>query len=51
MIEISRVELYKVCKRCGKKLKKLEYRQRGYGKICWEKIKKSKRQKKLFTFS
>lgn len=43
-------ELYKVCKRCGRKLKDIECRQRGYGKICWEKIKKQKHLKKLFTF-
>ena len=49
MIEISRIELYKVCKRCGRKLKSQECRERGYGKICWEKQKKSKYQKKLFT--
>lgn len=50
MIEIHPVELHKVCKRCGRKLKNPEYMERGYGKICWEKIQKSKRQKKLFTF-
>ena len=30
--------MYKYCLRCGKPIKKLEYRQRGYGKCCWDKI-------------
>lgn len=38
---------YKFCLRCGRKLKKIEYRQRGYGKICWEKMQKQS-SKKLF---
>lgn len=40
---------YNRCLRCGKRLKNMEYRLRGYGKICWEKIKQ-KNSKKLFTF-
>ena len=40
---------YALCLRCRKPLKNPEYRQRGYGKICWDKIKKNK-SKKLFTF-
>lgn len=40
-------KLHKVCLRCGKKLKKIEYRERGYGPVCWEKIK-VERKKKLF---
>lgn len=48
MIEISRVE-YKVCKRCGRPLKSIECKERGYGRVCWEKHKKSKRVKKLFA--
>ena len=40
---------YDRCLRCGRKLKKSEYRLRGYGKICWEKII-VKNSKKLFTF-
>ncbi len=51
MIEVYRAPLYKVCKRCGKKLKSLECRERGYGKICWEKYKNSRHQKKLFTIT
>lgn len=38
-----------ICLRCGRKLKNPEYRMLGYGKVCWEKQKKSKHQKKLFT--
>ena len=43
-------KLYKVCLRCGRKLKNLEARQRGFGKICFEKWKESQNHKKqLFT--
>lgn len=38
-----------ICLRCGRKLKNPEYKQRGYGKICWEKRKKEKHHKKLFA--
>ena len=31
-------KLYNRCLKCGRVLKNLEYRQRGYGKICWEKV-------------
>jgi hypothetical protein len=39
--------LYDRCLRCGRKLKKEEYRKIGYGKICLEK-KMSNTQKMLF---
>jgi hypothetical protein len=29
--------IIKLCKRCGRKLKSAESRERGYGKSCWEK--------------
>lgn len=38
---------YTNCLRCGRKLKNPEYRARGYGKVCWEKMQKSS-TKKLF---
>lgn len=42
---------YDRCLRCGRKLKSAENRLRGYGKICWQKMKKDNRYvKKLFTF-
>lgn len=31
----------KLCKRCGRKLKSTESRERGYGKSCWEKAQKN----------
>lgn len=39
---------YQRCIRCGRKLKNPEYRERGYGKICWEKTK-HKETSVLFT--
>lgn len=41
-------KLYNRCLRCGRKLKKEEYRKIGYGKICLEKSKKPNNIKKLF---
>lgn len=38
---------YEYCLRCGRKLKKPEARQRGYGKICEQKMK-TESSKKLF---
>lgn len=35
------------CKRCGRMLKTAEARERGYGKICWEKQQNSN-QSSLF---
>ena len=40
-------ELYNYCLRCHRKLKTLENRQRGYGDICWKKIKR-KSDNRLF---
>ena len=39
---------YTHCLRCGRRLKNPEYRIRGYGKGCWNKIRKSK-VKSLFN--
>ena len=39
---------FSCCRRCGKKLKKLEYRLIGYGPICYKKIKNSN-SKRLFN--
>ena len=41
-------EKYKNCLRCGRKLKNDEARERGYGKVCWEK-RLSDSQQHLFT--
>lgn len=30
-------KIYPVCKRCGRRLKSEENRERGMGKVCWEK--------------
>ena len=39
----------KLCKRCGRKLKSMESRERGYGKLCWEKAQKN--LKPLFSLT
>lgn len=44
----GRYKLYKYCLRCGKPLKSIESRLRGYGDICYEKIIQSNK-KPLFT--
>ena len=36
---------YNKCLRCGRKLKTDEARKIGYGKICFEKMKKEKKQR------
>jgi hypothetical protein len=36
-----------ICKRCHRELKDEESRERGYGLICWRKVKRSK-NKPLF---
>ena len=41
-------KLYKYCLRCGKPLKNIECRVRGYGDTCYEKMKQSNK-KPLFT--
>lgn len=40
---------YSHCLRCGRRLKNPKYRMRGYGEICWEKVKR-KKVKSLFNF-
>lgn len=40
-------KIYKVCLRCGRKLKTLKSKERGYGDVCYEKSKVS-RKNKLF---
>ena len=35
-------QLYKYCLRCGRELKSLENKQRGMGKVCWEKAQVEK---------
>lgn len=33
--------IVKLCKRCGRKLKSIESKERGYGKTCWEKAQRN----------
>ena len=35
---------YKVCLRCGRKLRSIEAKERGYGRVCWEKRLSDKQQ-------
>lgn len=37
-----------ICLRCGRKLKTPEARERGMGKICWEKSHVEKERRRLF---
>ena len=30
-------KIYTICKRCGRRLKSDENKERGMGKVCWEK--------------
>ena len=39
---------YTHCIRCGRKLKTDESKERGFGKVCWEKWNKETKNKKLF---
>lgn len=41
--------IVKLCKRCGRKLKSTESKERGYGKTCWEKAQRN--LKPLFVLS
>lgn len=41
-------KIYKNCLRCGRKLKTQEAKERGYGKVCWEK-RLSDNQQDLLT--
>lgn len=36
------IKEYKYCLRCGRRLKNPIFQQRGYGEICWQKIKRRK---------
>ena len=40
---------HEYCLRCGRKLKSVENRQRGMGKVCWEKSQQILIQKPLFN--
>lgn len=42
--ESQKTKEYDRCIRCGRKLKNPEYRQRGYGAVCWEKRIQRKKQ-------
>ena len=40
---------YIKCLRCGRKLKTEEAKEKGFGKICWEKYRNDISYKELFT--
>lgn len=42
------VKAVKFCRRCGRRLLTDEARERGYGKICWEKSRTFIEKKPLF---
>lgn len=42
---------YKVCLRCGRKLKSENSRKLGFGKVCWEKWQTETQAKKLFEIN
>ena len=42
---MEEVKYHKYCLRCGRVLKKEENKIRGYGKICWNKIKKQHKKR------
>ena len=44
-ITMEEVKYHKYCLRCGRLLKKDENKLRGYGQICWKKLKKERRKK------
>lgn len=36
-IQDKEIPVVRICKRCGRKLRTDEARERGMGKVCWEK--------------
>ena len=40
--------IYKNCLRCGRKLRSVESKEVGFGKICWEKYNSENNYKELF---
>lgn len=48
-IQQIQVKEYTYCLRCGRKLKNVEARQIGYGKVCLSKIDTTDTRKRLFT--
>lgn len=42
------IKLHKYCLRCGRKLKNPEARIRGFGIVCYNKMKLEKQKKRLF---
>lgn len=41
------IKEYEFCLRCGRKLKSIEARKIGYGKVCEKKAKRERQIKKL----
>jgi hypothetical protein len=41
-------KIYPVCKRCGRKLKTDETKERGMGKVCWEKSQHTSKPKLFY---
>lgn len=39
---------HEFCLRCGRRLKKLQARELGYGPVCWQKVQNQPAGKKLF---
>ena len=45
---VEEIKIYPVCKRCGRKLKSEEARERGMGKVCWGKSQQTTDIARLF---
>lgn len=45
---MEKIILYPVCKRCHRKLKTLEAQERGYGKVCLQKLTQIEVKQPLF---
>lgn len=48
---MNKQEQTHICRRCGRKLRSAEARQRGMGYICYQKHLAEDNKKKLFTIS
>ena len=48
---MSKQEQTHICRRCGRKLRSEEAKQRGMGAVCYQKWMSEDRHKKLFSVS
>ena len=48
---MSNQEQTHLCRRCGRKLRSDEAKQRGMGYVCYQKWRAETKKKKLFTIS